>query len=92
MSKRKKKPRSRRYLTPVERRTVSVEEESVSRFKRASTVATTLGAVALGAALLIQYKILPFDLGASGITILKVAGGGLVIAGFIFGRGAKTKG
>jgi hypothetical protein len=91
VSKRKKKPR-RRELARVERKVaVEGQKSPETQLKRAARIATSLGVLAVLAALAIQYKILPSDLGSNGVLVLKVAGGALVIAGFIFGRGPRPK-
>lgn len=91
MSKRGKKKPRRRELQRVERKSAVVERTPDSQLRRAARVATTMGGVAVLAALAIQYRILPADVGGNGILVLKVAGGALVIAGFILGRGTKAK-
>ncbi len=91
MSKRKKiKPRRRNLTPPARGSSPSTgDAPSVSRLQRASFLATVAGAAALALALAVQQRWLTMDLGPSGSTILKVAGGGLIIAGLIFGRAAK---
>ena len=88
-NKKKKKPRVRRHLAPVQRAAPSAPQTSESRLLRAAKVASTLGVALLLGALAIQFKIVSIDLGPSGSLVMKIAGVGLIIAGFVFGRGAK---
>ena len=62
---------------------------SEARLHRAAFVAGVLGVVGLIAALGIQYRLFHFPGGPNSAVILKVAGIGLVIAGWIFGRNAR---
>lgn len=87
--KKKKKPRIRRHLTQVARAAPAVPQTSESRLLRAAKVASTLGVALLLAALAIQFKVISIDVGANGSLVMKIAGVGLIIAGFVFGRGAK---
>jgi hypothetical protein len=59
------------------------------RLRRVSQVVTWLGIVALVAALAVQVGLLPLGMGPRGVMILKVAAVGMVIAGFVFGRGPR---
>jgi hypothetical protein len=88
-AKKKKKPRIRRHLAQVQRAAPAQPATSESKLLRAAKVASTLGVVLLLGALAIQYKVISVDLGPSGPLVMKIAGVGLIIAGFVFGRGAK---
>jgi hypothetical protein len=87
-SKKKKKPRIRRHLAQVQR-AAPPPMSSESRLMRAAKIASTLGVALLLAALAIQFKVISIDVGANGSLVMKIAGVGLIIAGFVFGRGAK---
>ncbi len=92
MSKKKKvKPRRRTLSSPVARPSAPSSGEAAAepRLQRLSRAVTVAGAVSLLLAVAVQFKILSVDLGSNGANVLKVAGIGLLIAGFVFGRAAK---
>ncbi len=83
-AKRKRRPRSRRSLAPTPGAR-PVAGPGV-RLARAAGIATALGVLAVGVAIAAQLRIVPLALPPQVTAALRVAGIGLVIAGFVLGR------
>jgi hypothetical protein len=86
VSRRKKKP-GRRVLAPVEHHEEDAPAVRVrTPLERVASAASTVGVTVLLAALAVQYKVLPGDVGPNGALAMKVAGGVLIVLGLVLGR------
>jgi hypothetical protein len=83
MTRRKRRIRSRRVPTPTSR---PAQPNPTTSIARASNFVTVVGVLAVGCALAVQLHLLPLRLSPHESAALRIAGIGLVIAGFVLGR------